>query len=67
LLLIDILLDLRLPDQSEQDAVHLAVGVGVEAQAARLLRIARQTLRQKIRDLGLHITHSVEAEGDEPA
>jgi two-component system nitrogen regulation response regulator GlnG len=34
-------------------------------QAARLLGIARQTLRQKLRDLGLHITHSIEAEENE--
>src|ERR1700720_3610024 len=34
---------------------------GNQHQAARLLGIARQTLRQKLRDLGLHVTHSVEA------
>jgi two-component system nitrogen regulation response regulator GlnG len=38
---------------------------GNQHQAARLLGIARQTLRQKLRDLGLHVTHSVEAEEDE--
>jgi two-component system nitrogen regulation response regulator GlnG len=38
---------------------------GNQYQAARLLGIARQTLRQKLRDLGLHVTHSVEAEEDE--
>ena len=32
---------------------------GNQHQAARLLGIARQTLRQKLRDLGLHVTHSV--------
>ncbi len=37
---------------------------GNQHQAARLLGIARQTLRQKLRDLGLHVTHSVEAEED---
>jgi two-component system nitrogen regulation response regulator GlnG len=37
---------------------------GNQQQAARLLGIARQTLRQKLRDLGLHVTHSLEAEGD---
>jgi two-component system nitrogen regulation response regulator GlnG len=38
---------------------------GNQHQAARLLGIARQTLRQKLRDLGLHVSHSVEAnEGD---
>jgi two-component system nitrogen regulation response regulator GlnG len=36
---------------------------GNQHQAARLLGIARQTLRQKLRDLGLHVTHAVE--GDE--
>jgi two-component system nitrogen regulation response regulator GlnG len=38
---------------------------GNQHQAANLLGIARQTLRQKLRDLGLHITHSVEADEDE--
>ncbi len=35
---------------------------GSQYQAARVLGIARQTLRQKLRELGLHITHSVEAD-----
>jgi len=35
---------------------------GNQHQAARLLGIARQTLRLKLRELGLHITHSVEAD-----
>jgi two-component system nitrogen regulation response regulator GlnG len=40
---------------------------GNQHQAARLLGIARQTLRQKLRDLGLHVTHAIEAdEGDPP-
>jgi DNA-binding NtrC family response regulator len=38
---------------------------GNQHQAARLLGIARQTLRFKLRDLGLHVTHSVESEEDE--
>jgi two-component system nitrogen regulation response regulator GlnG len=38
---------------------------GNQNQAALLLGIARQTLRTKLRDLGLQVTHSVEAdEGD---
>jgi nitrogen regulation protein NR(I) len=37
---------------------------GNQHQAARLLGIARQTLRQKLRDLGLHVTQSVETEED---
>jgi two-component system nitrogen regulation response regulator GlnG len=37
---------------------------GNQHQAARLLGIARQTLRQKLRELGLHVTHSVEADED---
>src|SRR5438132_6848859 len=40
---------------------------GNQHQAARLLGIARQTLRQKLRDLGLHVTHSVEADEDDRA
>ena len=38
---------------------------GNQHQAARLLGIARQTLRQKLRDLGLHVSHSVEADEDD--
>jgi two-component system nitrogen regulation response regulator GlnG len=38
---------------------------GNQHQASRLLGIARQTLRQKLRDLGLHVTHAVEADEDE--
>ena len=34
---------------------------GSQHQAARLLGIARQTLRLKLRDLGLRVTQSVEA------
>jgi len=37
---------------------------GNQQQAARLLGIARQTLRQKLRDLGMHVTHSVDADED---
>jgi two-component system nitrogen regulation response regulator GlnG len=40
---------------------------GNQHQAARLLGIARQTLRQKLRDLGLHVAHSVEADENDPA
>jgi two-component system nitrogen regulation response regulator GlnG len=38
---------------------------GSQRQAARTLGIARQTLRLKLRELGLHVTHSVEAEEDD--
>jgi two-component system nitrogen regulation response regulator GlnG len=38
---------------------------GSQRQAARLLGIARQTLRLKLRELGLQVTHSVEAEEDD--
>jgi two-component system nitrogen regulation response regulator GlnG len=37
---------------------------GNQHQAARLLGIARQTLRVKLRELGLHVTHSIEADED---
>jgi two-component system nitrogen regulation response regulator GlnG len=40
---------------------------GNQHQAARLLGIARQTLRQKLRDLGLHVTHAVEANEEDQA
>jgi two-component system nitrogen regulation response regulator GlnG len=38
---------------------------GNQHQAARLRGIARQTLGQKLRDLGLHVAHSVEADEDD--
>jgi two-component system nitrogen regulation response regulator GlnG len=38
---------------------------GSQNQAARLLGIARQTLRVKLQDLGLHVTRAVEADDDE--
>jgi two-component system nitrogen regulation response regulator GlnG len=37
---------------------------GNQLQAARVLGVARQTLRQKLRELGLHVTRSVEGEED---
>jgi two-component system nitrogen regulation response regulator GlnG len=40
---------------------------GNQHQAARLLGVARQTLRLKLRDLGLHVTHSVEADDENPS
>jgi two-component system nitrogen regulation response regulator GlnG len=43
----------------------LAYTGGNQNQAARLLGIARQTLRLKLRDLGLHVTQSVEADEEE--
>jgi DNA-binding NtrC family response regulator len=39
---------------------------GNQHHAARLLGIARQTLRQKLRDLGMSISHSVQAEENDP-
>jgi two-component system nitrogen regulation response regulator GlnG len=38
---------------------------GNQHQASRLLGIARQTLRQKLRELGLHVTHTVETDEEE--
>jgi two-component system nitrogen regulation response regulator GlnG len=38
---------------------------GNQIQAAKLLGIARQTLRLKLRELGLRVTHSVEADEDD--
>jgi two-component system nitrogen regulation response regulator GlnG len=40
---------------------------GSQHQAARLLGIARQTLRVKLRDLGLHVTRSLEADEEDPS
>ena len=38
---------------------------GNQHRAARLLGIARKTLRVKLSDLGLHVTHAVEADDDQ--
>jgi DNA-binding protein Fis len=38
---------------------------GSQQQAARLLGIARRTLRTRLRDLGLHVAHSVEVNEDD--
>jgi two-component system nitrogen regulation response regulator GlnG len=38
---------------------------GSQHQAARMLGIARQTLRLKLRDLGMHATHSPETDNEE--
>jgi DNA-binding protein Fis len=38
---------------------------GNQRRAALLLGIVRQTLRRKLRDLGLHVTQSVEADEDD--
>jgi two-component system nitrogen regulation response regulator GlnG len=38
---------------------------GNQHQAARLLGIARHTLRMKLRDLGLHVAHSVETDEED--
>jgi two-component system nitrogen regulation response regulator GlnG len=38
---------------------------GNQVQAARVLGISRQTLRAKIRELGLSITGSADAEADD--
>jgi two-component system nitrogen regulation response regulator GlnG len=35
---------------------------GNQYQAARLLGLARQTLRTKLRELGIHVTHAVESD-----
>jgi two-component system nitrogen regulation response regulator GlnG len=40
---------------------------GSQHKAARLLGIARQTLRLKLRDLGLHVAQSVETDDDNEA
>src|SRR5262249_45447536 len=37
---------------------------GNQQRAALLLGIARRTLRTKLQDLGLHVTHSVETDED---
>jgi two-component system nitrogen regulation response regulator GlnG len=54
---------------SEVDRIFLtlvlAYAQGSQRQAAKMLGIARQTLRQKLRELGLRVSHSVEAEEDD--
>jgi two-component system nitrogen regulation response regulator GlnG len=57
--------DLYAEMHREVDRVFLSLVLeyteGSQRQAARLLGIARPTLRQKLRELRLHVTHSVEA------
>jgi len=61
--------DLYTEVHHEVDRVFLTLVLdhtkGNQRQASRLLGIARQTLRQKLRELGLHVTHSVEAEEED--
>jgi two-component system nitrogen regulation response regulator GlnG len=61
--------DLYAEMHRELDRIFLALVLdyaqGSQRQAAKVLGIARQTLRQKLRELGLHVTHSVEADEDE--
>jgi two-component system nitrogen regulation response regulator GlnG len=63
--------DLSAETHREVDRVLLPLVLeytgGNQHQAARPLGIARQTLRLKIRDLGLHVTHSVETDEDDPS
>ena len=40
---------------------------GNQQEAARRLGIARQTLRRRLQELGLHLTRRFEAEEDEPS
>jgi two-component system nitrogen regulation response regulator GlnG len=40
---------------------------GNQQEAARRLGIARETLRRRLRELGLHLTRRLEAEADEPS
>jgi DNA-binding protein Fis len=39
---------------------------GNQHMASRLLGIARQTLRLKLRDSGIHVTNSIESQDEEP-
>jgi two-component system nitrogen regulation response regulator GlnG len=61
--------DLYAQAHREVDRILLPVALeytgGNQHQAARLLGIARQTLRAKLRDLGVYVTRSVEAEQDD--
>jgi DNA-binding NtrC family response regulator len=61
--------DLYADVHREVDRVLLTLALdhaqGSQRQASRVLGIARQTLRQKLRELGLHVTHAVEAEDAE--
>ena len=55
--------------ETSQSTLHLFRGDaqhtgGNQHRAARVLGVARHTLRTKRRDLGLRVTHAVE--GDEP-
>jgi two-component system nitrogen regulation response regulator GlnG len=61
--------DLYAEMHREVDRVFLTMVLehtqGSQRQAARVLGIARQTLRLKLRELGLQVVHSVEADEEE--
>jgi two-component system nitrogen regulation response regulator GlnG len=61
--------DLYAEIHREVDRILLTIALeyaqGSQRQASRLLGIARQTLRMRLRELGLHVTHSVEGEDSE--
>jgi len=61
-----------MPKRTQLDKLLLARVLeftgGNHHRSARLLGIARQTLRGKLRELGLHVTHSVESDdNNEPS
>ena len=63
--------DLSADTHREVDRLRMTVALeythGNHRDAARLLGISRQTMRVKLRALGLHVAHSVEpADDDEP-
>jgi DNA-binding NtrC family response regulator len=55
-------------DQVDRLLFTMALGYtrGNQRDAARLFGISRQTMRVKMRALGIQVTHSVEANNDEP-
>ncbi|MES1178323.1 MAG: sigma-54 dependent transcriptional regulator [Myxococcales bacterium] len=55
-------------DQVDRLLLTMVLGYtrGNQRDAARLLGISRQTLRTKMRALGLQVTHSVESNDDDP-
>jgi two-component system nitrogen regulation response regulator GlnG len=63
--------DLYAQAHREVDRLLLPVALeytgGNQHQAARLLGIARQTLRTKLRDLRVYVTRSVEADEEDPS
>ncbi|HEX4420679.1 MAG TPA: sigma-54 dependent transcriptional regulator [Kofleriaceae bacterium] len=62
--------DLSAETHREVDRLLMSIALeythGNHREASRLLGISRQTMRMRLRSLGLHVAHSVEADEEDP-